>query len=265
MWSAETISGEDSDEIRNGIYELSDNTMAAMRIPNIYTAEEVDTIVDGIDHQGVLWYPNFEFKQGRIGICATEYVSKINGKEAYFLLEAESSKTRSEIFPTDLDPVRKMIDTFSPGFDTSVAEEASLGHAKYFTGLVRAMGQESTTHFDFAPHQLPGWQVAEAEAQFAVVTYLQVPGSGGELTIFNRTWEQDDEEFNQDVEEKGPKGFEKQFLDDAESVVLAPNPGEMIVFNSRNFHKVEDMVSQVARFSINSFMSLSNDKLYLWN
>ena len=265
MWSVETVSGADSEVIRDSIYKLSDNTMAAMRIPDVYAAEEVDTIVYNIDRQGVSWYPNFEFKQGRIGICATEYASKINGKEAYFMLEADASKTRNEMFPGDLDPVGKMVDTFSPSFDTSVAEESSVGHARYFTGLVRAMGQESTTHFDFAPHQLPGWQVAASEAQFAVVTYLQVPAEGGELTIFNRPWEQNVDEFNKDVEEKGPQGFEGHFLDEAESVLVAPNPGEMVVFNSRNFHKVEGMISQAARYSINSFMSLSDDKLRLWN
>ncbi|MCA9329380.1 2OG-Fe(II) oxygenase [Candidatus Saccharibacteria bacterium] len=265
MWTIETVSDVSNHEIEDSLHNLSTNTTAALRIPGIYTGAEIDTIVENIGQQGVLWYPNFEFRQGRIGIGATEYASKINGKEAYFLLEPESSRIRDRIFPENLDPVARMAGVFSQAFDTSVAEEPSLDHAKYFTGLIRAMGEESTTHFDFAPHQLPGWRVADAVAQFAVVTYLQMPGSGGELTIYNRPWEQKDEAFNKDIDEKGPKGFGQQFLEDEESVTIMPSAGEMVVFNSRNFHKVESIVSEIVRYSINSFMSLSDDKLHLWN
>lgn len=119
-----------------------------------------------IQKQGVTWYPNFEFKQCRIGICATEYISKINGKEAYFILESESSKIRDKMFPGNLSPVDRMINTFSPSMEVSVAEESSLSGKKYFTGLVRAMMYESTTHFDCVPKQLPEWWVSQAEAQF---------------------------------------------------------------------------------------------------
>lgn len=265
MWTVETFTDETNHVIQDSIHYLSDNSIGAIRIPGIYNDNELDTIIENIERQGVLWYPNFEFRQGRIGIGATEYASKINGKLAYFLLEPESSKIRDKIFPESLDPVSRMEAVFSQAFDTSVAEEPSLNHAKYFTGLIRAMGDESSTHFDFAPHQLPGWSVADAVAQFAVVTYLQMPYSGGGLTIYNRPWEQKDEANNNDIDEKGPRGFDQQFLEDEQSVTIVPNAGEMIVFNSRNFHKVEGIVSKIARYSINSFMSLSDDKLLFWN
>jgi len=265
MWTAETLSNRDSNTIKDSIFNLAANAIAAVRIPGIYANEEVDTIVGNIDQQGVSWYPNFENKQGRIGICATEYVSKVDGKEAYFNLEAQASDVRNKIFPGQLDPIKKMIDTFSPGFETSIAQEPSLHNAKYFTGLIRAMAQESTTHFDYAAYQLPGWKVAEAQSQFAVITYLQMPDSGGGLTVYNRPWKPEDDEFNKDTVEKGPNGFQRDFLDGEESVTLMPTVGEMIVIHSRNFHKVEGIVSKVARYSINSFMSLSDNKLLLWN
>ncbi len=265
MWQIETASEVDNHEIIGSLDRLSDNSVAALRIPHVYTTEEVDSIVANVDLQGVLWYPGFEHKQGRIGISATEYVSKEDGKNAYFALEAEASVVRDRIFPGELDPVKKMIDIFSQGLDTSIAEEPSLDNAKYFTGLIRAMVQESSTHFDFAPQQLPGWQVARSQAQFAVITYLQMPEVGGGLTVYKRPWEPSDEEFNMDTAEKGPNGFDKEFLNDDESITIVPNAGEMIVINSRNFHKVEGIISLVARYSINSFMSLIDNKLYLWN
>jgi 2OG-Fe(II) oxygenase superfamily len=239
--------------------------LAAIKIPNIYSILEIKTIISNIDKQGVMWYPNFEFKQGRIGICATEYDSKINGKEAYFTLEAESSKVRNNIFPNNLDPIKKMTDIFSSGYEISVATEPNMDNAKYFAGLVRAMQYESTIHFDYAPHQLQKWWVAESEVQFAVVIYLQMPGTGGELTIYEHQWKESDDKYNKDIDEKGPKGFDETVLKNSNSVEIHPQEGDMIIFNSKHFHKVKKIDSDRTRLSINSFMSLKNEKLYLWN
>lgn len=265
MWKVETITDTTDYTIRDSIYELSDNSLAAIRIPGIYTNNEIDVILDNIEDEGVAWYENFELKQGRIGICATEFASRESGKDAYFSAEAEWSQKRDRIFPGALAPVQRMMDIFSPEFSTAIAREPSQNDAKYFTGLIRAMKQESTTHFDYAPHQLPGWQVAQAAAQFAVVTYLQTPENGGGLTVYNRQWQLDDDKFNKDMLHKGPEGFEQRFLKNEDSATIKPEAGEMIIFNSRNFHKVEKVASSLTRYSINSFMSLSGDKLEFWN
>lgn len=265
-WEVVTTSDQNQFDVNQIVRDLADGNIAAVRIPGIYASDEIDLVVSNIEKQGVQWYPNFEFKQGRIGICATEYTSKINGKEAYFILEPEFSRIRDTIFPGDLSPVKKMTDVLSQNnMEVELATEPSLNGARYFTGLVRAMLYKSTTHFDFAPKQLPGWWVAEAEAQFAVVTYLQLPGSGGALTVYNRQWQDADESYNKDIKEKGPQGFDGDFLKGIESVTVTPNPGEMIIFNSRNFHEVAAIESDKTRFSINSFMVLKDGKLHLWN
>lgn len=267
IWKIKTISEVNSGVVQSAVNQLSDNTIAAVRIPNAYTKDELATILDNISRNGVTWYPNFEFKQGRIGISATEYASKINGKDAYFMLEAESSKIRDKIFPNKLDPVQKMLNFFSQGFDASIAHEPAPGNEneKYFTGLVRSMCKASTTHFDFAPHQLPGWGVARAQSQLSALIYLQTAGQGGELTIYNRQWNEDDEKYNKDINEKGPNGFKSDFLEGVDSVTIEPAQGELVIFNSKNFHKVEAMTTEAPRLSVNSFVSLIDDKLQLWN
>lgn len=252
-------------DVKKSINLLAEGKIAAIKISNVYSPGEVKRIVKNIQSQGIKWYPNFEFKQGRIGISATEYCSKPNGKKLYLSLEEENSIIRNTIFNNSFDPIQKMTSLFSSGFETSIARESSLGNAKYFTGLIRAMGSESTTHFDYAPHQLPKWWVSTTQVQFAVVIYLQMPGSGGDLKIYKRKWEDSDEKYNRDIVEKGPHGFEENFLEKTPSIKIHPREGEMVIFNSRHFHKVEANNSRKIRFSINSFMSLKDGKLYLWN
>lgn len=267
MWSAETLPSAGGRTIRDSIQEIAEGSLAAVRIPNVYNDDERAVILDNILSEGINWYPNFENKQGRIGICATEYFSKEDGKKLYFASEPEASAKKDRIFPGDLEPIGRMANIFAGEFDTSVAREPSEKNAKYFTGLIRAMNQQSTTHFDFAPRQLPGWHVGKVtDTQFAVVIYLQPAESGGELTIYNRRWQQEDDEHDNDVEEKGPLGFDGTFLDGEESLTISPAVGETIIFSPRNFHRVEKIGSSAIRLSINSFMSLTaDDKLLLWN
>jgi hypothetical protein len=264
-WESIELDTVSSFNARELLPRLASNEIAAVKISNIFTIDEVQEMAGNIKKQGVHWYPNFEFKQGRIGICATEYHSKVNGKLAYFALQPEQSKIRNNMFPGTLDPVARMFDVFSDAYAVSVATEPNLENANYFTGLVRAMQHESTIHFDYAPHQLPGWWVSETEAQFAIVIYLQMPGSGGGLTVYNHPWEIADDKYNKDIHEKGPRGFEETVLGGINSTTINPSEGDMVIFNSRNFHKVEALDSDRARFSVNTFMSLKDDKLYFWN
>ncbi len=245
--------------------QLANNDIPAIQIANFYSPDVLDTIVKNIFSQGILWYQNFEYKQGRIGVCATEYYSKLNGKAAYFALEPEHSRIRENIFSTTLDPVNKLIELFSISYKTNIAREPTMGNLKYFSGIIRAMQQKSTAHFDYATHQLPGWWVSNMEAQFGIVIYLQMPELGGELTIYNRPWIPEDDKYNQDVEEKGPKGFDEGLLKNVPSTTITPHVGDVIIFSTRNFHQVDGINSDTIRLTCNSFVSLKDNKLYLWS
>ena len=177
---------------------LAENKEAAVQISSIYSKDDILEMVQNIKNQGVSWYIGFDYKQGRIGICATEYYSKPNGKAIYFSLERESSRVRNVMFPDSLDPVGKIMSLFSGYYPIAVATEPDINNSKYFAGLVRAMQYESTIHFDFAQRQLSGWAIAKCETQLAVVIYLQLPQEGGELIIYDKLWDEQDDVFNKD-------------------------------------------------------------------
>ncbi len=246
------------------ISDLVENKIAALKVKDFYSSNELSNIVQNTMSHGINWYPNFEFKQGRIGLCATEYHSKINGKQAYFILQPENIAVKNRIFGAKLEPTHRLISYLSKKFKTSVAVESDLGE-EYFTGLIRAMQHKSTTHFDFAPHQLPGWKVSEIDSQLSAVLYLQVPDSEGALTVFNRPWDISDEAYNKDELEKGPKGFEDSFLINEESISIQPIAGELVIFNSRNFHQVGEVSSSKMRLSVNTFIGVKNEELLLWD
>ncbi len=244
---------------------LTSNQIAAIKISDFFNAEELATVVENIKKQGVSWYQNAEFKQGRIGISATGYHSKMDGKALYFSLVPNATDARKEMFVGVSDPLERIADIFGEQYRVSVAKESSVGGAEYFSGLIRAMGAESTLHHDWAPNQLPGWDVSQSEEQFALVLYLQMPDKGGELIVYNHPWTPEDEENNKDVVEKGPNGFDTKFLSSERPTKITPVSGDLVIFRSRNFHQVEAMDSKHSRLTFNTFLMLKDGKLSLWS
>lgn len=264
-WETKTVEYGENFEAHTLLPLIAKNQIPAVRISNFFSQKERDYVVQNINLRDIFWYRNSEHRQGRIGISATEYHSKPNGKAMYFGLASESSRNRDDIFSDAPNPIQRIVDLFSKSYEVSVAREPSLDGAAYFSGLIRAMGAKSTLHFDYAPHQLPGWWVSESEEQFALVLYLQMPTDGGELLIYNHPWILKDDVYNEDKFEKGPYGFNPTFLVNERPTKIAPVAGDLIIFRSRNFHQVEKIDPRQYRLTFNSFLSLKDETLFLWS
>lgn len=266
-WSAVQLGPEGSAEACSLLPELSRNQIAAIHIGRFLCAQEIDAIKANFTNQTIAWYENKIDQQGRIGINATGFSHKADGKQEYFDATPMAEEARDAIFEGTVDPVNRIIEFFSSGFDTKIATEPELADARYFTGLIRAMGAQSTLHYDYAPEQLPGWSIADAEEQFGLVLYLQMPTEGGELNIYNRPWAPDDEVHNNDHTEKGTYGFTEGFLGNTPYASVSPSEGDLVVFRTRNFHQVGEIAteSNKPRLGLTTFMSKQGDILSLWS
>lgn len=264
-WEIRSMRYGENFEPRSMLPLLSSNLIAAVKISNFYGPEDLAIIDKNINRQDIAWYVNSENKQGRIGLSATEYHAKENGRDLYFSLAPKATAAREKMFSGVSDPVQKIIDLFSSEYQIGIAQEPGADGARYFSGLIRAMGAKSTLHFDYAPVQLPGWEVSKSEEQFGLVLYLQMPDTGGELSIYNHPWVPADEIHNKDILEKGPNGFDPGFLKDERPTQVSPASGDLIIFRTRNFHQIDEIASGQIRLSFNTFMTLNDDALSLWS
>jgi hypothetical protein len=265
VWRVEKLELAESALICSFLLSLASNEIAAIQIPQFLSEEELALVVENMRKQTVAWYANKENKQGRIGISATEYHYKEDGKRTYFDLAPQAAANRDQIFEGIPNPIGRIIKLFSEQYGVSIATEPSMQDAEYFAGIVRAMGAKSTLHFDYAQNQLPGWSVSDTEEQFGLVLHLQAATEGGELSVYNRPWEPEDESNNKDIGQKGTYGFTEGFLGDTPHATVKPSAGDLIVFRSRNFHQVEDIKSDNPRLTLTVFMSLKDGALYLWS
>lgn len=264
-WDAVGLGPENSAEACGLLTELANNEIAAIKIGQFLCERELSIVKSNMSRRPIAWYDNKTGQQGRIGINATGFSHEPDGKARYFNATPAAEDDRDRIFEGTQNPVNKIIEFFGRGFDAKIATEPELAQARYFAGLIRAMGAKSTLHFDYAPKQLPGWEVANADEQFGLVLYLQMPEVGGELNIYNHPWTPEDEEHNNDHVEKGTFGFTEGFLGDTPYASVLPSEGDLVVFKTRNFHQVDEIKSDKPRLGLTTFMSQQDDTLSLWS
>lgn len=265
QWSTVELGPNSSAEACALLPELARNDIAAIKIGHFLCDKELATIKANMEDKTIVWYANKTNQQGRIGINATGFSHLPGGKKKYFDATPAAEDDRDEIFEGTRSPVNKILELFSHGFDTQIATEPELAGARYFAGLIRAMGAKSTLHFDYAPKQLPGWSVADADEQFGLVLYLQMSVSGGALNIYDHPWTPKDERYNNDHVEKGTFGFTEGFLGDTPHTSVIPSEGDLVVFRPRNFHQVDEIQSDKPRLGLTTFMSQQDNSLSLWS
>jgi len=266
QWGIRRLTPDNSAEACDLLPALASNEIAAIQIGQFLGRQELDVIIGNMSKQSIAWYENKRNQQGRIGINATGYHHEVGGKRKYFDLTPQAEKVRDEIFEGTQSPIDKITKFFSSnGYSASIATEPDMQNARYFAGLIRAMGAKSTLHFDYAPDQLPGWSVSDSEEQYGLVLYLQMPTEGGELTIYNRPWQPEDESHNNDIGQKGTYGFTEDFLGEAPRTSIRPLAGDLVVFKTRNFHQIGEIESDKPRLGLTTFMSLKDRSLSLWS
>jgi 2OG-Fe(II) oxygenase superfamily len=265
QWEAVELELSDSVKACKLLPQLARNEIAAIKIRRFLSNEELTVIKENMVEKTIAWYANKENQQGRIGINATGYCHLPDGKKKYFDATPAAEKERDEIFEGARSPINKILEFFGNGFDVKIATEPEMAEARYFAGLIRAMGAKSTLHFDYAPKQLQGWSVADADEQFGLVLYLQMPAAGGELNIYDHPWTPEDERFNNDHVEKGTFGFTEDFLNDTQYASVLPSEGDLVIFKTRNFHQVGEIKSDKPRLGLTTFMSQKDSTLSLWS
>lgn len=165
-------------------------------------------------------------------------------------------------------PVLSPIDKFRLELDEvwpCGATIQTLGGRKMFVGLVRLF---SDLAYAEAHQDLLEWDAkscdctADLEGQFSANIYLEMPPKGGELCIWNRSFNL--EEY-QKLQNKNSYGIDGSSLRD-ESLCIAPQVGDLILFNSRNIHAVQPSIGG-ERITWSTFIGYRgpDEPLTLWS
>jgi len=244
----------------NTLVALFRNDIPAIRISQFATSAECQQLAEASEFVGFDFYENVVPPIGRIGITQFEFGN--SRKLEYFDAVHQAVSRRQQIVSLSFDPLERLAKLLRQDIPSNVrigiAQESNC-LSQYFAGLIRHINV-ALLHVDFAQLDAPDWEVGRCVEQLAWNLYLKVPESGGECVVHNRQWCADDEEY------KVPNsyGYDMSLVKSVQSRHITPVVGDLVLFNSRNFHQV--LLGYGERITMSSFIGkIPNGDLMFWS
>jgi len=238
---------------------LLNNEIGVVTVSDFYDEQQGNET-----YEGLLKAPEWSVYEGstlgRLGITQYEHFGQ---KDAYLEAAPVAMAARTAALDSIPDPVDVVMDAFRaawPG-EVGVAEEDD--GRRYFAGITRRDGGDGILiHSDWGPRDGPDWAIGTISHQLAWNLFLSSPGGGGELIVYDYPWEPKLEEHaTHRAYDYDPKLFES-----SRRAEVAPKPGMLMVFNSRNAHAVAASPTETARVAVGSFIGVTEDgDLAFWS
>lgn len=255
-WDVLELPALDHDSLR----ALLRNEIGAVTVPRFIGDEQREaihaTLMDSGDWS---FYEGTSPPLGRLGITQYEHH---DSKDRYLDSAPGATARRSEILDPLPDPVNTVVEAFDAAWPDRVGLAEEDGRP-YFAGVFRRGGGGGVAiHADWGPRDGPGWAIERLTGQFAWNLFFSSPGEGGELIVYDYPWQP---ELEQHARQRF-NDYDPELFESCRRVEVQPEPGVLMVFNSRNAHAVGPSSNGEARVAVGSFIGVTDDsQLAFWS
>lgn len=137
---------------------------------------------------------------------------------------------------------------------------ATVDGRELFWGIIREINQGTVVHCDDVLKEYPPSLLDHPPvAQLGFNLFLSAPDAGGETLVWDRRWTAEDEKHRRGI------GYSRRIVGNDVPVAVTPATGDVIIFDSRNFHAVRPGRGR-RRITLSFFMGLTDDeRLILWS
>ncbi|MCW5315489.1 hypothetical protein GTQ43_17240 [Nostoc sp. KVJ3] len=237
---------------------LLKNNIPSIRISKFASFEECNKLSLAIEKVGFDFYKNVEPPIGRIGITQFEYRNR--DKLGYFDEVKKAQTTYNQVISLSFDPLQRLATMLRQNVSNKVQiayENEVCGN--YFAGLIRHINI-ALLHIDFAQLDAPDWEIGNITSQLVWNLYVKAPTQGGVCKVYNRQWQSEDEKYKT----PGSYGYDYSLVATSEVKHNIPLAGDLVIFNSRNFHEVLPGIGE--RITISSFIGkMPGGDLVFWS
>lgn len=229
------------------------NEIPAVRIPQFANQAECAAFATAMRSGNQKFY-GVDRPIGYIGMAQYEYRWG-HAKQEYFAAVPKAFADQRYVFDRSFDPLMRFIDTLAavwPGGATLAVDECG----PYYAGIIRFASAGIDLHADYAPFNMPGYDVAKIDAQLAWNLFVEAPDKGGVTTLYNLPWSP--------AMTKGQPpqsyGLVRENMGSADAFSYNAVVGDVVIFNSRNPHEVSPgQSSGQDRLQIGSFVGRMPD------
>ncbi|MGV0104588.1 2OG-Fe(II)-dependent halogenase WelO5 family protein [Nostoc sp. DSM 114167] len=236
---------------------LLEHRIPLIRLKEFATPEECEMLYAQSQSLSFNAYQDVTPKIEKVGITVFEYNSISKGN--YFKEVERATKLRDSIFAASFNPLERIIEKFREcGVNARIASEPDYG--SYYAGLIRKIEHGTQIHIDFAPIEQSEWEVCTITAQLSWTLYLKLSDNNqGKTCIYDRRWQPSDEQYKLDS-----YGYSDRVIADADAIAFQPYVGDVLLFNTTNFHYVEPMHGQRVAFT-SMIGLLPNGEIIFWS
>ena len=191
----------------------------------------------------------------------TSLSSHIYEKSKYFSNALVSNQTLKNLFSDNVSPIDVMQQTISKIFQKQLLP-AFENEMIYSIAMIRIHehGDSVHLHRDNSDFEMSEYGISNLKNQLSAILYLQSPLHGGELTIYDKMWNKNDERM------RYPEfGYSLDLIKNTTQKKILPVAGNMIIFNPKLYHQVESAIGIKSRISLGFFFGeMSKNYLCSW-
>lgn len=194
----------------------------------------------------------------KIGESINSYVSN---KLEYFKNAKVSNRHLNQIFLNN-DPRETMLKEISKLTKKKIqfAKESSVSYSQ---GIIRChtVGDTVHIHRDNASFDAPEFSVSKLSDQMSAVVHLQTCESGGELVIYDKFWNTNDERF------RNPEfGYADDIVNRVHMSKIVARQGDLVIINSNKYHSVNIIKGKIKRITLGFFFGHEPESnFYAWS
>tara|TARA_B100001167_G_scaffold1173_2_gene732 strand:+ start:845 stop:1606 length:762 start_codon:yes stop_codon:yes gene_type:complete len=252
MWTTQIVR-----ETTNSTYaDLISGKIPALIVPNVLSNSSCISLT------GKILKTNFmEFSPGISKKIGTSLSSHIYEKSKYFSNALISNQTLKNLFSDNISPIHIMQQTISKIFQKKISS-AFENEMIYSIAMIRIYedGDFVHLHRDNSNFEMSEYGISNFKNQLSAILYIQSPLLGGELTIYDKMWNKNDERM------RHPEfGYSLDLIKNVTQKKIFPVTGNMIIFNPKLYHKVESVIGIKSRISLGFFFGeVSKNYLCSW-
>ena len=248
MWATQIPSESSSYD------DLVTGKIPAVIIPGILSKTECESLSHKI--------PHIHTKIKNPGKFGTSLSSHIYEKSTYFSNAQTSNDLLKKIFAQNTSPLITMRETISKIFQKQLTTATENGMT-YSDAVIRIHENNDSVHLhrDNSNFEMSEYNVSKLKNQLSAILYLQSPEKGGELKIFNKIWNKNDEYLREP-----DFGYSSDLVKDVNWTNISPVEGNMVILNPKFYHQIESVSGFRPRISIGFFFGeLFKNYLCSWS
>ena len=252
MWTTQILS-----EKTNSTYaDLVSGKTPALIIPNVLSSSFCISLSRKILKTNLIGF-NLGISK-KIGTSLSSHIYK---KSEYFSNALLSNQTLKNLFSDNVSPIDVMQQTISKISQKKISS-AFENEMIYSIAMIRIHehGDSVHLHRDNSDFEMSEYGISNLKNQLSAILYLQSPLNGGNLTIYNKMWNKNDEQM------RCPEfGYSSDLIKNVPQKNIFPIAGNMVIFNPKLYHKVESVIGIKSRISLGFFFGeMSRNHLCSW-